>query len=305
MMPGTTAAAGRPVYDVDSSTTAAEKRAPYGDSYNLNRFERPFLQDMTYNPNLDIVTFNLSQDESWYYVWVKLVGSDPNDQLGIHYGLELDTNRDGFGDYIIWARPPFSSDWDTSNVQVYADKNQDTGGLSAIKSEASFQGDGYETLIFDGGKGDEPDLAWVRAVSEANATLQFAFKKTLAGSSFMYGVVADGGLKNPGLYDYNDRFNEAEAGSPIRNKTDYPLKALYAVDNTCWEAFGFTSTGYEPKICPKEPPPAPTKKTGGTTGTTAVSSPTPDYCTSIGRPDPGNCPFPGWSGPPYCMCIPP
>ena len=33
---------GRLVYDVDSSGTASEKRAPYGDSYKINRLERPF-----------------------------------------------------------------------------------------------------------------------------------------------------------------------------------------------------------------------------------------------------------------------
>jgi hypothetical protein len=30
--------------DVESSGTGPEGRAPYGDSYKLNRFERPFLK---------------------------------------------------------------------------------------------------------------------------------------------------------------------------------------------------------------------------------------------------------------------
>ncbi|HUH96526.1 MAG TPA: hypothetical protein VLZ89_04150, partial [Anaerolineales bacterium] len=37
------------IYDVDSSGTASQHRAPYGDSYNIGLFERPFTQkDMTY-----------------------------------------------------------------------------------------------------------------------------------------------------------------------------------------------------------------------------------------------------------------
>jgi hypothetical protein len=59
------------------------------------------------------------------------------------------------------------------------------------------------------------------------------------------------------MYDYNDRFTEAEAGSPVYDKQYYPLKALFAVDNTCWEAFGFKANGYEPKLCPRAEPPKP------------------------------------------------
>ncbi len=43
------------VYDVTSKDTAPELRAPYGDSYQINRLERPFLQNMKYVPDLDIV----------------------------------------------------------------------------------------------------------------------------------------------------------------------------------------------------------------------------------------------------------
>lgn len=285
------------VYDVDSSGTAPERRAPYGDSYNIDRFERPFLQDMTYNNNLDILSFNLTKDETWYYVSIALVGSDPNDALGIDYGVEVDLNRDGFGDYLIWARPPYG-EWSTSNVEVRADKNRDTAGLSADKSDAPIKGDGYETLVFDGntgqGSANDPDLAWVRAGAGKYAAIQFAFKQSLIGSTFMMGVVADAGLKDPGKFDYNDRFTEAEAGSPIKDKQYYPLKALYAVDNTCWNAFGFNPTGDEPKLCPTNEPPPSIKE---------PKAPTPDYCTSIGKPNPGNCIY-GWSGPPWCMCTP-
>ena len=52
--------------------------------------------------------------------------------------------------------------WSTEGVQVFADCNHDTGGLSAELSDAPFDGDGYETKIFDSGIGDDPDLAWIR-----------------------------------------------------------------------------------------------------------------------------------------------
>jgi len=253
------------VYDVDTSTTAPEKRAPYGDSYDINRFERPFQQDMTYIPDLDILNFGLTNDDTFYYVSISLVGTNPNNPLGIDYGVEVDTNHDGFGDYLIWARPPYDKPWTTNNVQVWADKNHDTGGLSAEKSDAPFKGDGYETLIFDGntGQSSDPDMAWVRTNTGKNSTVQFAIKKSLIGSSFMIGVIADAGLKDPAKFDYNDRFTEADAGSPIKSKQYYPLKALYAVDNTCWEAYGFKPTGYEPKLCPRaEPTPGVKQPTG-------------------------------------------
>ena len=251
LIPSTVVKAGKLINDVVSAGTAAEKRAPYGDSYQVNRFERPFLQDMTYVSDLDIASFNLAFDEKFFYVSIELVGTDPNNDLGINYGVELDTNADGFGDMIIIAHPPYNADWSTDNVQVVQDTNRDTGGLSGEKSDAPVPGDGYDTIIFDGGRGanDDPDLAWVRVNAGPKATVQFAFKKSWAGTRFMYGVIADGGLKDVGKMDYVDRFSEDEAGSPIRGEKYYPLKALYAVDNVCREAFGFTGTKQEPQRC--------------------------------------------------------
>jgi hypothetical protein len=251
---------GQLVYDVVSKDTAPEKRAPYGDAYQINRLERPFLQDMTYVPDLDIASYNFLQDANWTYVSVQLVGTDPNNKLGINYGVEIDSNADGFGEYLILAKPPYSPKWATTDVQVYQDKNHDTSGLSAEKSDAPFTGDGYETLIFDGSspKNDDPDLAWVRINASADATIQFAFKRSFPNKWFMLGVFADAGLKDQTKLDYVDRFSEADAGSPVRGNKNYPLKSLNSVDNACREALGFTPTGYEPQLCPRtEPTPKP------------------------------------------------
>ena len=251
LIPSTSVKAGELVHDVVSVDTAAENRAPYGDSYKINLFERPFMQDMSYVPDLDIVSYNLNHDEKFYYVSIELVGTNPNNEIGIQYAVELDLDADGYGDYIIVARPPFKAGWTTDNVQVVQDTNHDTGGLSAEKSDAPLPGDGYDTVIFDGGRGqdDDPDLAWVRINAGRYATVQFAFKLALAENRFMYGVITDAGLKSVADLDYVDRFTEAEAGSPVRNDQYYPLKALFGVDNVCREAQGFTGTGQEPQRC--------------------------------------------------------
>lgn len=251
LVPSTSVKAGTLINDVVSVDTAQQKRAPYGDSYDINRLERPFMQDMTYVPDLDIVSFNLGYDEKFFYVSIELVGTNPNNDLGINYGVELDINADGFGDMIIIAYPPYSVDWSTDNVQIVEDTNRDTGGLSAEKAEAPLPGDGYDTIIFDGGRGadDDPDLAWVRVNAGKKATVQFAFKKSFVGTKFMYGVIADGGLKSIADLDYVDRYTKDEAGSPVRDQQNYPIKALYGVDNVCRDAFGFTGTMQEPQRC--------------------------------------------------------
>ena len=280
------------VYDTESSGTGPEKRAPYGDSYDKDLLERAFLQDMTYVPDLDINTFGLGLDDTWYYVTINLIGSDPNNTMGIDYGVEIDTNSDGFGDYLILAQPPYKAEWDAVNIKVYEDKNHDTSGRSADKSDAPISTDGYETLVLDGstGTGDDLDLAWDRMASESNATVQFAFKKSLAGTAFMFGVLADGGLKDPSKFDYVDRFTEAEAGSPVRDKQYYPLGALYSVDNTCRQAFGFTPNGYEPMLCPSS-----SSKGGG-----GNNNGNPTGC----QPPPGGCDptAPNWWPAPHCAC---
>ena len=283
---------GKIVNDVESSGTGPEKRAPYGDSYDINLLERPFLQDMTYIPDLDIATFQFSQDETWHYVSIKLIGTDPNHALGISYAVEIDTDKDGFGDFIIWASPSYTSDWTTENIRVFADTNHNTGGLSAIKSDAPFSSDGYETLVFDGanGVGTDPDLAWVRLGNSENATLQFAFKRLLAGDIFMAGVIADAGLKDVAQIDYVDRFTETEAGSPVKDKKYYPLQSLFSVDNTCREAIGFVSNGYEPRTCVK---PGEPQSADPTQPSSEGCNITPDSCT-------GNTPY-YWPFP-HCAC---
>jgi hypothetical protein len=288
-------------YDVDSSGTASEHRAPYGEFFQFNRFERPFTQkEMLYLANLDIVTFKMGQDAYWNYAFIKLIGSDPNDPLQINYGVEIDQNRDGFGDLLIWAQPPYGQEWTTGNVQVYRDKNHNTGGVNASASEAPLNSDGYESLEFDRGQGADPDLAWVRIDPENPSSLQFAFKRSLAGEAFMWNPWADAGLKDPSKFNYNDRMTLPEAGSSVRENANYPLKALFAVDNSCRANFGFLPTGSEPLLCAYAQP-TPTRRPGENPPPPSApgSTPPPQGC----QPPPGGCPY-GFAGEPFCMCIP-
>jgi hypothetical protein len=292
LLPSGPPASGTLVYDVVCQDTAAERRAPYGDSYDINRLSRPFQQDMTYIPDLDIVTYTVASDNVWWYVSVELVGANPNNDLGINYGVELDLDHDGFGDYLILAHPPYTATWDTAPVQIFRDTNHNTGGLTGERSDAPLTGDGYETLIFNGGAADtDPDMAWVRINAGARANVQFAFKKSWSGVVFMLGTFADAGMKDPGKLDYVDRFTPGEAGSPIRDNPNYPLKSLYLVDNVCREAFGFIATGYEPQLCPRTEPEATRKP---------KPPPPPGEC----QPPSGGCGMHHeWHGEPECVCV--
>ena len=264
--------------------------APYGDSYKLNRFERPFLQDMTYVADMDISKFSLSQDQDWYYASIRMAGSDPNNALGIDFGVEIDLDADGFGDYMIWTHPPYTTEWSTGTVQVYQDSNHDTGGVSALQSDSAQDGNGYETLVFDGSTGEnkDPDLAWVRLNPDFPGLIQIAFKKSVIGPAFLMGVVSDAGLKDMSKYDYADHIPETDAGSPVKGNKHFPLGSLYTVDNTCWDAFGISTTGYEPKLCPPILQPVSTKdKSDNGSESANACNPTPN-CGG-GPYDPNTC----------------
>lgn len=297
--------------DVTSADTAPEQRAPYGDSFDLNRLERPFTQDMVYLPDVDIASFSLSEDAEWYYLSIEMVGKNPNSPENIQFSVELDTNLDSFGDYLIVAQPPYSETWSADTLKIYADTDRDSAGVNAAKSDAPFSGNGYDQLIHSVSEkvGSDVDVAWVRVNAGPLATVQFAFKNSFSGSSFLYSVMADAGLQDVSHLDYVDFMNELEAGSPVRSNSNYPLKKLFAVDNTCYQAFGFKASGYEPKICPVIVQPQIVQPEISQPGiiSTIIPGVTPsnnnDKCTSVGSPNPGNCPY-GWADYPYCYCIP-
>ncbi len=241
------------MFDSDSSTTAAERRASRGEYYQINFLERPFNANSmdTYFPDLDIKEASLARGGGWVYVTIKLVGQRSGGGLQGTYGAELDLDMDGRGDWLILATAPGGA-WSTERVKVYQDANHDVGDGSPNQSDPPQNGDGYETLVFDQGLGSDPDAAWARVAPGDASSAQIAFKNSLISSDgeFLWGAWADQGLVNPGWFDYIDHFSHDEAGSSISGLPQYPLKAVAELDNTCRWTVGFTADGDEPGVCP-------------------------------------------------------
>lgn len=248
--PGAPSGVERFLTDASSQAYASEGRA-IGDDFSLNRLERPFTSgEMAYQAHLDIVRAELDEISPWIYVTIFLEGTPPQGSPAL-YGVELDLDGDGGGDWLVMAQAPASTSWSVAGVRAYQDANDDVGGSEPMQAEPpSGLGDGYEQLAFDAGIGNDPDAAWVRIPPSGPNRVQIAFKSGLVGTSeFLWGVWADAGPQDPGAFDYNDSFTPQQAGSPLLNNPNYPLDQLAAVDNSCRDAFGFETTGREPGLC--------------------------------------------------------
>ena len=269
--------------DTDSSTTAAKKMAaPGSDTFVNDLFERPFNAPAMdqYFPYLDIVDLQGYIDATWGYATITLSGPDANGQLPDKYGVELDLNKDGRGDWLILVTKPVSTDWSTQGVQAWKDTDGDVGGTTPITSDKASSGDGYETLVFDQGKSSgNPDDAWARISSTDNKTIELAFKLSMIGNPKSYTMGAWAGADlNPAMFDFNDHFTHILAGDPDSNVQFYPIKVLFEIDNTCRIAVGFQPNGNEPGLCltfikqkikpgpPSGPPPPPVTNPNGGRG---------------------------------------
>jgi len=243
-----------------SSAALAGERRSIADNFDINLLERPFTsQVMDYRGYLDLNRGELSIGAPWIYVTLFLEQSPPSGTLAI-YGVEVDIDVDGRGDYLIAGLAPASTDWTTNGVRVLRDTNNDVGGARPMAADPPAGGTGYDELIFDQGQGTDPDAAWIRLAPASSTQVQIAFKYSVIGSpdEWTWGVWADEGVNKPEWFDYNDHFTAAEAGSPTSGSSLYPLKALAAVDNSCRWAVGFTPDGDEPGICYVPPTPTPT-----------------------------------------------
>jgi hypothetical protein len=222
-----------------------------GDNLSVELFERPFQLDSTYRPDADIRFAFLADNGLWYYFSTQVVDVNPaTKQMDSPIGIEIDTDRDGRGDFLLWATPPYSTSWTKNNVQLRFDTNNDVGNRRPLIADAPSKGDGYETVLFDSGKGQDPDAAWVSWDSKDPSFIQIAVKKTSIGEkSFLWNSWTDFGQYGPDVFDFNDFLTAQEAGSPYASNPNFPLKALYGMDNTCRAAYGFTPTGHEPGLC--------------------------------------------------------
>ena len=248
--------------DPDSSIDAHKKMVPGGDTFVNDLYERPFNTNTmdTYFPNYDIVDTQGFKDDTWGYATITLSGLDVNNHLSGKYGVEIDLDRNGRGDFLILASKPSSTDWTRRGVQAWKDANGDVGGTVPIIADTDTTGDGYETLVFNQGKSDFPGGAWVRISPDDPKTVDLAFMLDMLGNptSFMMGAWAgsDASL-NPAQFDFNDHMTHIQAGDPDPSMQVYPLKGLSEIDNTCRLAIGFVPTGNEPGVCNGIPPKKP------------------------------------------------
>ncbi|MHC1782139.1 MAG: hypothetical protein AB9891_05140 [Anaerolineaceae bacterium] len=240
------------IHDQTSEKYTGQNRAYSGDEFAVGRYERSFLQDMTYLPFIDILTAELNrEDDNWVFVRIQVM-SNPLDNLEDNplYGVELDVDINNRGEYLILTSPPSGSDWSTDGVQVWQDLNKDVGASTPVKPDEDGAGDGYEDLIFDRGSGDDPDLAWARISPEGVNFVEIAFKHSLLGGAenekFIWLPWALSGITDPDMFEFNDHFTFAEAGSPMWEYPDfYPLKDLWGLDNTCRGTSGVATTAVQ------------------------------------------------------------
>ena len=236
--------------DHNSIVTAADGFT-IGDNYENNILERPFTsEEMVYQGGIDIIRVDLKVGPTWTFAIIYLAEKLPTSGT-MKYGLELDLDENGRGDYLIQTSLPTSLEWNVENVQVYEDLDEDVGGKTPMKSDPPDDSlNGYETLIFDSGEGDDPDLAWVRRNPEDLNSLQIAFKTELIGNTgYMWSAWADDGSMALELRDYHDHYTEESAGSPYLGRWTYPIKRVYSFDSTCRSYYGFTPKGNEPGLC--------------------------------------------------------
>lgn len=266
--------------DQDSSVTANQHRAPGGDFYSKGNLERPFNAGAmdVYYPEIDIQRMALGEDTQWVYATIQIKSPDQSGHFSGNYGLELDVNADGRGDFLVLASNPGTAEWSTDGVQAWADTNNDVGNHFVAQSDPPQAGNGYDKLLFDQGVGSDPDLAWSRLSPDDSNSIQIAVKKAMFNdTSYLWGVWAGKSL-DPAWFDLNDHFTFAEAGSPVVDyEVYYPLKALIEVDNTCRLPAGFQPIGSEPALC-------------------GSSQPAVDSCS----PPPGGCRY-GWDAA-RCVC---
>jgi hypothetical protein len=248
--------------DRSTRPLASEGRA-IADNFDQLLFERPFSAEaMEYKGYLDITRGEISAGSPWFYVIIHLEESAPEGTEPF-YGVEIDIDKDGRGDWLIWGLVPPDTEWTTDGVQALQDTNNDVGESTPVIANSPPQsGDGYDNLVFDAGIGPDPDAAWIRRAPNSPTQIHLAFKQTLLGApgEFLWGVWADEGPQNPAFFDYNDHWNLSQAGSPVSNTSYYPLKELAMVDNSCRWGYGFEPDGSEPGTCyiPPTPTPSPT-----------------------------------------------
>lgn len=249
------------IHDQVNTSTASQKRAFGGEQYSLGRFERPFDNEMKYLPYLDIVKSTLQRgDAVFIYTTIqvadKVSSADGNTAL---YGLELDTNSDGRPEFLILAEAPVDDKWTVKGVNVWKSSSAYAIASKNGPSIPVTGSAGFDLNVFKSGDGDVKNLAWVRLSPEKDDTVEIAFRNSLIGGEkgkFVWRPVTDGSPYPTTEYNLHLNYTIVQAGSPLIDSLFYPLKDVFAVDNTCRVASGYEPSGKEPGLCPLPPPPS-------------------------------------------------
>jgi hypothetical protein len=259
------------------------------DDWTQAKLERPVdAINGTYFPELDILSATMGTNQAWIFAKVTLypdiAGKIPSD---LAVGLELDIDLDSRGEFLLLAMGLNSTEWTTERVQVWQDLTEDVGGVSPHKPDES-AGNGYETLIFDGGLGTDPDLAWVRIDPTDGSSVEFAFKPSFlpANQKFAWWVWTSKSRLDPAAMEFVDS---------MQNNT------AWYMDNTCGWIFNANPSNILVNICPFSYPTAtptvtPTRAPNrAPSANNSCTEPNfPGYCSTLG---------PGWIWyEPYCKC---
>ncbi len=229
-----------------------------GDVYASNLYERPFREQSqdTFFPDLDLRYARLMRQGDWYFAGLRIHGLNPGESRPTgYYGIEIDVDVDGRGEFLVWVSGPLTQQWVPQGVTVYQDVRVDVEGPWACRSDAPFRGDGYDHVVYRADP--KTALAWVRWTwveqqGKRYPEVQIAFHRSTIGSPqdrFLWQAWADGVVRQPEAMAYHDRYTRPEAGVPYPGDVDFPVKSLARMDNTCRAAFGFEPTGTEPCLC--------------------------------------------------------
>jgi hypothetical protein len=250
--------------DISEKPSGNGGNAAGGDNYAESQYERPWTKDMAYRADLDILGGQIAKDSAWWHVTILLAGQNKEGKMAANYGVELDLNLDGRGEFVIWTQPPYGTQWTRANTKIYGTSSHQVGGPHPILSDAPWSGATYDKIIFDGATDFTNNDAWVRISAGSPNNINIAFNMQVVGApaKFAWSVWADDGIKDPAKFDYNDTFTKADAGAPYTAYADYPPKAIFAVDNTCrmWYGWDPSPSDAFPGSClmPATPTPKPT-----------------------------------------------
>jgi len=242
--------------DYDSSPMAQKKQVASGDYFTAGEYERPFNANTmdVYYPNIDIVDTMVYQDEARIFGVMQVKELKKSEG---RYALELDTDVDGYGDYLVLVSNPASEDWSSAGAQLFEDANNDVGKPKAVISDKSVSGDGFETMVFDASAGKESDTVYARISPDDANVIEIAVLREAVGdpSKYLIGMWAGFSLLDSSLFDINDHFTHEQAGAANPGYENYyPIKQVAEIDNSCRMVVGFAPSGSEPGICQQAGP---------------------------------------------------